>query len=413
MSRRFPVYLRLQCRRARHLLPRVLAVTLLLILAAALAGTALFHARENDPSLRKTRVGVVTGAENAVFRAGVHALETFDSSRYEVEFLFLEEAEAAAALRAGELSAYLAVPDDFVESVYAGDVRPIRYVSRSGAAGIDAALLREIADAVSRLMLESENAQYGVQRYVLDHLPEADPYEADAALVERYFSLVLARDGLFRVETVGVSGALSYAGYYLCALAVAFLLLWGLAAAPLFAGRSEELSLLLRARGFGGGRQILGEFPAYLALMLPGALCAAGAAAVFLRRAAPRIPELGGASPAALGGALLLCILMLSAMQFFLYELAPSAVGGTPLQFLAAAVMGYLCGCFYPYGFFPEAVQRLGALLPPGVGLRLLGGVLSGGGSAGYALAALGYTALFLALAALVRNGRLAKGAVG
>ena len=403
----FARYLLLQCRRALKLLPQVLLVTLLLAGAAALAGVMISAIGDADAAKQKAAVGIVGDPDDRYLRLGVHALERFDASGASVRFEFMEEDAALSRLRSGELSAYMVVPPDFVASVYAGDIRPIRYVSLRGAAGVGAALPAELAEAVSDLMLETLNAQYGAQRYVVDNLPDADPYTADNALVDRYISAVLDRDELVQVEIVGVSGALSYNGYYLCGIAAALLLLWGVGCGPLFSERSGELGLTLKARGFGAARQVLGEYPAFLGLTLLGALCAALAALLLLRSGLPRVPELEDASPPRLAGAVALCAAMFCAMQFFLYELVPSAVGGILLQFLNAAVQSYVCGCFYPYAFFPEGLRRLGAALPAGVGLRLLGGALTGSGGV-YGAAAPAYLFAFLGLSALVRRRRLA-----
>ena len=109
-------------------------------------------------------------------------------------------------------------------------------------------------------------------------------------------------------------------------------------------------------------------------------------------------------STAAFLGAAALAALAIGAMQFFLYSLIPSALGGVLLQFLCAAAMGYVCGCFYPYGFFPDAVQRLGAVLPAGLALRSLGGALRGRGADVWPL--LACAAVFLLCSAALRRWR-------
>lgn len=405
--RRFFTYLLLQCKRALRLLPHVLAITLLLAAAAALVAAAITTDRATDAARQKSLVGVVGDPENKYIRIGVHALENFDVSREELSFVFMDEAAALEGIRSGTLSAFMYVPDDFVESIYAGDIHPIRFITLGGATGIDTLLAAELADAVARLMTETQNAQYGAQRYAMDWLPDVDPYEVDNDLVDRYYAIVLARDELFRVETLGYSGTLSFGGYYLCGLAVAFLLLWAIGASPLFSARSGELELSLRGRGFGAVPQVLGEFTAFFGLMLPGTLLTGAAGYWFLRRYAVEIPELQFVSPGALAGAVVFLIVALGAMQFFLYELAPSNPAGILLQFLNAAAQGYVCGCFYPYSFFPEAVQKLGGALPAGVALRYLGGVVSGSG--GYAPALAAYGIAFLLLAAAVRRLRLSR----
>ena len=108
-----------------------------------------------------------------------------------------------------------------------------------------------------------------------------------------------------------------------------------------------------------------------LALLAVGLL-----AAPFLARLGISVPELEGRSllsllPGFLPPALLLCL-----TQFLLFELAESAVSAVLLQFLNAAVQGYLAGLFYPASFFPEGMRRLGSLLPAGVSMGYLRGVL-------------------------------------
>ena len=67
------------------------------------------------------------------------------------------------------------LPDDFVEALYRGEVHPIRFLTPEGTAGLDTLLSAELADAVAKLMTETQNAQYGAQMYAMDYLPEVDP----------------------------------------------------------------------------------------------------------------------------------------------------------------------------------------------------------------------------------------------
>lgn len=405
--RRFFVYLGAQCKRAARLLPHALLITALLCAAAALAAAVISAGRAGDASRQLALVGVVGDESDPYVRIGIDALETFDTSREEMKFVFLDEETGVRELRAGRLSALMYLPEDFVENIYAGTVQPIRFLTPEGSAGLDSLLTAELADAVAQLMTETENAQFGAQEYARDYRPELDPYEVDNELVDRYFAMVLSRGRLFSVKTVGLSDNLSFAGYYFCGLAVAFLLLMGLGGAPLAAGRSAELGLTLRAQGFGAAPQVLGEFVAYYLLMLLSAAAAGAAGWFLLQRSALTVPELGDVSPAALLKALTLLVLCLSAMQFFLYELAPGALAGGLLQFLCAAVQAYICGCFYPYTFFPDALQKLGAALPAHAALRYLSGVLRLTGGFGPSLAL--WALAFLVLTVAVRAWRLRR----
>ena len=406
MKRLF-VYFFLQCRRALRLLPHMLIVMLLLTGAAGLAAALISANRASDASRQLALVGVVGSDDNPYIRIGVNALETFDAARDELKFVFMSEDEALSSLRAGRISAFLYLPEDFVESIYANDTHPLRFVTPEGASGIDTLLTAELASAVARLMTETQNAQYGAQQYAMDYLPDVNPYAVDDALVDAYYGIVLSRDRLFSVKTVGLADTLSFGGYYLCGIAVAFFLLWGIVASPLCSRRSAELGLSLRAQGFGALRQTLGEFAAFYLLLLIGALAAGALALTFLRAGSLDIPELRDASAASLANALALLVLCFGAMQFFLYELVPSALGGILLQFLNAAVQGYICGCFYPYTFFPAAVQRLGASLPAGTAMRFLSAAVRGAG--GFLPALLGWTLAFFLLSVAARAYRLRR----
>ena len=97
---------------------------------------------------------------------------------------------------------------------------------------------------------------------------------------------------------------------------------------------------------------------------------------------------------------------MLCSLQYLLYELSNSTVSAILLQFLNAAVQGYLSGCFYPSSFFPEGLRRLGALLPAGVGMRYLSSLLLARPDGPAVAGVIVYFLLFLLLSLLVRRRR-------
>ena len=406
----FSAYWRSQRLRARRLLPRVLALTLLLALCAALAGYVLLSRRAGEEAAELVRVGFVSEEDNRWIRAGLRAFETIDDSRFILALVRYDtEEEAAQALAAGELASYLVVPAGFIDGAASGDHLPARYVSGGGANSIGAHLAREFLTTAAGLALESENAVYGAQLYVERNLPGRDPYEAGEKLVLRYLWTVLDRAALTELRLTGVGG-LSFAGYYLAGLSIAFLLLSGLNAAPLAARRSAELGQMLKARRLGAAGQILAEYLPFAGLAAAAWLCAAVLAGAALRltgASAPELERLTNGEIVLLWLKTLPVVLMLAAMQFLLYELCPGTVGGLLLQVLNALGQSYLAGCFYPASFFPTALRRLGALLPAGLGMRTLEALLRRSGSASALLGTVGVCLLFLALSAFARARRL------
>ena len=400
-------YLRAQARRALRVLPQMLVLSILLLAVGLLLGQMLTQRSRQEESKQKTRVGVVADRSISFVSQIFDGLENFDASRFELDFLFMEEDEALERLRAKEISAYIVVPDDFVISVYEGNVDPVRYVTLSGASGTTAQLLNEVADAVSRLFLEAESALVGARNYVVQELPGVDADASDYALADKYTALTLSRDKLYRMEILGYAASLSTESYYFCGIGTLFLMLWAISCSPLFSRRSQELCRVLTTRGMGAARQVLFEFIPFLVLMLVGLGCILAASGVFFRLYGAEPPSLEPLRSVRAWPVLVCQVLMLCAMEFFLYELESAPVEGILLQFLCAVAQGYICGCVYPYSFFPKGVQLLGSLLPAGVAIRSFTGLLSGEG--GTWLSAALYALAFLALSALVRHRRLSR----
>ena len=413
---RFGVYLQAQLLRARRLLPQLLALTLALTLAATLGGFVLSARSEGDQAKQKIRIGVVGSEGDALLRAALRAAETLDLTRFSLSLLPMEEPEAAALLDSGRLEGYVVIPEGFVEGLQLGEHKPLHYVTAGSGAGLGSRLTREIAALVSTLLLESENAVYGAQRYIADFIPGRDPWADGDALARRYLLNVLDRTALYEVETVGAGGGLSFPGYYLCGLSVAFLLLSGLNAAPMATRRSEELGQLLSLRSLHGWMQTVAEFLAFAFLSAVSALCAAVSAAVLAHLFGLSVPEMAARTlfeSAGLWLRALPAVLMFAAMQFALYELAPNTVGALLLQVLNALAQGYAAGCFYPASFFPEGFRRFGELLPAGAGLRLFSALLSSSPAGSAAGAVWLWFAVFLILSATVRELRLRGGGEG
>ena len=402
----FAAYLLLQLKRAARLIPRMLAVTLLLAALAALGAAALSRQREPDKSQALLRVGVVGDKGEQLLDDAMAILQSSDSSSFFLRLERLEREEADRLLRRGDLAGYVTIPEGFAQALWYGEHRTLNYTSHAAGADLGAQLTREVVVLISSLALETENAIYGAQNLVEDRLPGADPGSAGDKLLFRYASAILDRDRLYNIEVLGAADSLSLPGYYCCALPLAFLLFWAISCCPFFSRRSRELGQVLHARGLGAIGQVLGEFFAYLLLLAAAALTVGLLAAPFAARLGISVPELEGRSLLSLLPGLLPPVLLLCLQQFLLFELAESAVSAVLLQFLNAAVQGYLAGLFYPSSFFPEGMRRLGSLLPAGVSMGCLRGVLLAKPEPAAALGLLGWTALCSLLILTARSRR-------
>ena len=395
-------YLRMQLKRALGTAVHLLGVTLLLALSVALVGAGLANRdRENREPLL---LGVTGAVEDRYLQKGLSLVGTLDSSRFSLKFQIMEEEEARRAVLTGAAVGYLRVQEGFTEAVRQGERLPVTYVCAS--ADVSAVLAREIAYAVAVLQAETENAIYGVQRYAWETDPESDWYGESMLLFDRYIADLLDRSSLFEVEVMGVSRSLSLAGGMFCGLLPVTQMLWSLGAAPLYTRRSGELSALLRGAGVPWTLQVGAEYLAFLLLTLGGAAALTLLGCVTLRALGQPAAELRDLLPGEALGIFLRALpaaVLIAAMSFFLYTAFPGAVGSAMALFLSAAAQGYAAGCLYPSSFLPEAVERLGNVLPAGAAMGWLASCLTGGGSRGL-IPLLLWTAAFLALSVLLRS---------
>ena len=379
-------------------MPRVLALTLALMLAGGAAGFMIYKNSMDDDAKQLITIGIVGSNESKLIDACVSALASLDSSRYAVKIQKMTEEEARGSLTGGAISGYIVVPDHYARDIYEGKDSRLQYVSMNGASGIGMVLISEIIGLTAKAGLVSANAIYGAEYYVRDHFPQLNASDAGDRLFEKYAALMLTRQELYSVSELGVSGQPSMLSYLLCGLLIMFLLFWGVSLSPLFR-RNGELSAMLSAQGLGAAGQITGEAAAYAVLTV---LCTAPVFAI-LGAAVRLLPvDLGFLSPLLSGGfiaAYYLGGLMLFMMQFFLYELTRDGISAPLLQFLNAVVQGYVCGCFYPQSFFPAGVRAVASHLPVGVAVRLMGG-----GSAAVIMETVLYAAFFFAASVFLRR---------
>ena len=375
--RRLVMYFYLTGKRIFTILPSAFLVSLLLLLAVWLIGRGFFKSSAEDASRQNVRIGIVGSYEDTFLELAVTALQNLDTSRFSMELVRLPEQEARRELRGGRLSAYVVIPPDFFDSVnyYRNDVQ-ITYVSTEGAVGIGTVIIDELAGSVSSLLLESENAVYGMQScardYYGDVLTDEEISNLGYAMTELYGLVILSREKLFEVHETGLSDALSFRDYYFTAMLVLFLLLSAVPFAPLFADRDRSLFRLLSARGIGPAKQVLAEYLSYaltlcalIALLMPllGFLLSKSGMAMNVKLIS-LLPYV------------LLAVLPVSAAQFLLYELFSGAVPGILMQIMTALCGAYVCGCFYPAGFLPESMQHIAAVLPAGSARLLIGEAL-------------------------------------
>lgn len=408
---RFRIYLLAQMKRVKKALPAVLIMTLLLTGCIVLVSKVMLMADSSSEKKQKVQIGLVGDISGSYLGFGISALQHLDSSRFAIEFIEMEEEEARDRLNHGTLSAFVIVPEGFVEAAVRGENMPLTYVSTSGSLRLGSMIMNELVNTISSLLTESQNAIYGMQNYLVNNGMSDIYWQATDELYLRFLDFILGRTSVYELEITGLSGNLSMIGYYLCGFTVLFLLLWGIAGSPLYIKKDHALPALLSSKGQNTLSQLAGEFVAYFVLMATSFLLVIVLVAVVMGLTGFTLPEWEREGIGILFGfyvKMLPVAAVICAMQLLLFELTSDMVSGILLQFLCALSLGYLSGCFYPISFFPESIQMVQPLLPTGVAVNYGGNLLMEESTAIEMMLLLGYLVLFLVLAAAVRKRKIA-----
>ena len=404
-------YAALQMKRAGRIYPSVLFVTALMLSVVLLVGMLALGGFLNGADKKKVNIGIVGDISDSYLGVGIYALTNMDSSRFSISFLEMEEAAARRALEVREITGYVKVPEAFIGGILNGENVPATFVTYGGPEGFGSVMTAEITGTVSDLVTECQRAMYAMEDLASDMGETENIWDKVKTVNIEYIDFILSRTSIYEVETLGIRDSVSMGGYYICGMTVFFLLLWGISAGRFFTGRNRGIDRYLFARGFGVCRQVLCEYLAFCLMTFLTVLLLSVAAGFVIARQDFGVPELSGAGFfTSVGFAILSVpvICMVSAMQLCLYEITENTVSALLLQFLGAIGMGYICGCLYPITFFPALLQKIGGVLPAGVGFSYLRQILAGVAGVDVLCGVLGYTVLFLFGAVLVRKRRMA-----
>lgn len=411
--RRTAAYFSAQLKRALRLLPLQVGVGLVISVCVGAVAAALV-ARKADEGQDRYRIGLVGDVSDSYLGFGFAALQTIDDSRLMIRLEEMPAEEAQEALLRGELTAVMQVPEDFVDSIVSGkNDTHVTYMTAQGEKGLASMVMEEIADVASTLVTASQSAIYGMQRTLYEQGHADRIGEETDRLNLMLIAYVLSRSGFGEVEVLGYADGLSAEAYYFCRILLLLPLLAGLSGSVFFYGRKAALNGMLKAGGVGALLQVLTEYLVYLSFLCAGFFFPACLLALGLEREAVLLPEWKG-----MGAAPFLTLLpfffaaaaMFAAFQLFLCELADGIVNGLLLQLICGVGMGYLAGYFYPSAFFPAGMRLAGELLPAGAAARLVeDGFLWGSAGAAWA-AVFAWLAVFLLLAAAVRQWRIQRG---
>lgn len=404
-------YFYLQVKRSSRFFFFVFMISLIICLTLGCMLNTLIHMDTSSDKNRKLSIGIVGDASDSYLGFGISAIQSMDSSRYSIEIIELEEEDARKKLTRGEITAYIIIPEDFVDLALSGNIQSIPYVTTNSSTDIATLFKDEILEVVSRIFVESQKGIFGLQNSLEDYHPDY-PWEWIDGLTVEYFSLILNRSCVFDTEVIGVSDNLSFSGYMFCGILVLLMMLCGIPCGSLLIKTDMALPKLLNANRKNALIQISGEYFAYFLMMflnfsiiLGVTVATVGSNATFIFGTA----EINFIWFISLILHLIPVILAITALQFLIYELSSSIAGGVLLQFLATIGLSYVSGCLYPINFFPESIQAISRFIPLGIARSYLSGFLSENFQIAECIGLLISFALLFSASALIRRERIIR----
>ena len=193
-------YLYLQLKRLLRIIVPALLVAAVLFGCLALAYQAVVSLADDDQAQAKIKFGVVGTAGDFYLEAGMLALNTIDSSRFSIGFMQMDEAEAEAAMRRGEIAAFVVIPEGFMdEAMYA--------------VGLVSLLKDEITKMVSDIVIDTQKGIFGTGQAMQEiGLSSGD---AEYALTFEYFDFIFSRSRMYAVKDLGLAEEVGLEEYLL------------------------------------------------------------------------------------------------------------------------------------------------------------------------------------------------------
>ncbi len=405
-------YLKVQLKRVGKALPGICLLTVFLTVGLLVLMKAMFLIEESKTENQPVKIGIVGDIDDTYLGIGIEVIKNMEGIRNLADIQTMTEEEAKHAFASGEISAYLLVPEGFIDSVIYGENKQLTYVTGETARDIGGLLIDELVNSISGMITMTQTSVQAMQCYMLEHGREDELWEATERINIAYIEVVLNRMEVFELQELGISNSISFTGHLFTGILLLLMLLWGIHSVTLLVRGESSLLKILHTRGLNAKKQVLSEVGAYLVLQCASLLCVFVCVIIIKAAFGLSIREwdvLETGEKLLFVVKLIPVVVLTAVMQAFLYELVTNVVTGVLLQFVVSVSMAYVSGCIYPLSFFPEVMQVLGGYSPIGVALRYLQKCLTCRNGLGEFCIMIVYILLFVGLHIWRRNLRITK----
>ena len=159
--KKFGAYFAAQLKRICSVLPFVTAVLVMLAGCMLLFVFSLWQSDAQSEKKQKLQIGLAGDTSASYLGFGIMAVQKLDESKFAIDFINMTEEEAKRKLKQGQISAYVVIPDGFVEALDRGEDVQLVYATTNDSAGVGALIMNEVVESISDILKESQNAIYG------------------------------------------------------------------------------------------------------------------------------------------------------------------------------------------------------------------------------------------------------------
>jgi hypothetical protein len=402
------MYILLQIKKSLKHLAVTIISTLILTFILSLLVFLIFKSDSSKIDKQKINIGIVGDVKDSYLGVGLGILETSDSSRFSISFLALSKKEAIEKLQKEEITAFLDMPKDFITALSEGRHVPLSLVTMKADNSLVVEIMKEISEVISVTIVNSEYSVYAMQEYLLDHKLDNKLSESTDKLNLLLLNQVFKRNNFYQIDYYGIYKSDSIFVYYLSAIIILFLLLWGSNGGTLLYKKDFSIYKLLNLYKVKANLQVLSEFVAYVFMIVLNLIF------IFILFSIAvlyfEIDTISLGINIDLVQLFLLSfpvIILISSLHFLIFEFNADILTSIMSSIIISILMAYISGVFYPTSFFPKTIAMLGNNSPVGVSFRYLRLVLKDEYSLKLLIYILLYTILFLGISIFLRKRRL------
>ena len=402
-------YFYLQLKRGLRVFPFILLTALIILTSVVTVFLAVQSRMQNGEENQRFKIAITGDLDDKYSRLGLAVLQNFDDTRFAIDLTEMTADEAESQLKKGMISAYVILPENFIERALSGDVDRVTYVTSAGGQNVVSMFKNEFTALITDMIVHSEKGTYAIYSAVKESGLSGAGKHMDELSME-YVDLVFSRSKVMTVEQLGISQGVSTAEYYVCGLTVFLLMLLGITFVTVCVRSDLSLNRLLVSKGSSALAQTTCEFAAHYIILslLIAVMSAVGSVALaIMGKGDLLLTNFTNLLP--LFARIFVILLMISGFNTLMFELSGNMVSAVLFHFFASIGLCYISGCFYPIYSLPLPLQKLSHFLPTGIAREYLEGYFVGDTNYTQLVGILIFTVGFLAVTHLIRSSKISN----